>query len=74
MAEDKLIKNITIDELADMIQKGFAGQDKRFDKIEQDLTTIKGQLVDVVYKSEFNKLENRVADIENLLAMLAKKT
>jgi len=53
-------KKITIEKLAEMIANGFEGNDKRFDKIESDLTIIKGQLVDVVHKSEFDKLENRI--------------
>ncbi len=60
MAKNKLVKKITIDKLAEIINDGFNGQteymDKRFNKIEQDLTTIKGQ-----------------ADIENLLAIPGKK-
>ena len=67
MAKNKLIKNITIDQLAEMVQTGFTGQDRKLDKIEKDLTIIKGQLADVVHQSEFNSLESRVEYLENIL-------
>lgn len=73
MAKDKLVKNITINELADMVQKGFAGQDKRFDNVERNLAIIKSQLVGIVYKPDFDKLEMRVEYLENMLNLSAKK-
>jgi polyhydroxyalkanoate synthesis regulator phasin len=73
-------KNITIDDLAVMVQKGFAGQDEKFEKIDKkfddmkrDLTFIKGQLADVVHQSEFDKLEGRVEYLENMLKISASK-
>lgn len=67
-------KNITIEDLAKMVKEGF---DKtatveqvenleswvkvKFDRVEKDLTFIKGQLADVVHRSDFEKLEGRVA-------------
>lgn len=62
-------KNITIDDLAIMVQKGFDGQDNRFSKIEKDLSIIKGQLAGVIYKPDFDKLEMRVEYLENMLAV-----
>lgn len=77
MAKNNSGKRITIDNLAVMVQKGFSEQsetlNKRFDKIEKDLTIIKGQLVDVVHRSDFDKLENRVEYLENILNLPAKK-
>jgi hypothetical protein len=64
---------ITIDKLAEMVQKGFAGQDKKFDDLKKDLTFIKGQLADVVHQSEFDKLEGRVEYLENILKTSASK-
>ena len=64
---------ITIDKLAEMVQKGFTGQDKKFDDLKKDLTFIKGQLADVVHQSEFNKLEGRVEYLENILKVPASK-
>ncbi len=79
-------KNITIDDLAKMIKEGFDKTvtlvqfesqteifNKKFDKIEKDLTFIKGQLADVVHKSDFNKLESRVEYLENILNLPTKK-
>jgi len=73
-------KNITINDLAIMVQKGFTGVDlkfeqveKSFGKIEKDLTIIKGQLADVVHHSEFDKLESRVEYLENVLNLPSKK-
>jgi hypothetical protein len=69
-------KNITIDELAVMVQKGFAEQTEkftgiggRFDKVEKDLSIIKSQLAGVVYRPDFDKLESRVEYLENILAL-----
>lgn len=75
MAEEK---NITIDELALMIGKGFNGVDDkfkkaednadvRFNKIESRLKTIENKVGDVVYRNEFNKLDGKVKEIENIL-------
>ena len=64
---------ITIDKLAEMVQKGFTGQDKKFDDLKKDLTFIKGQLADVVHQSEFDKLEGRVEYLENILKIPARK-
>jgi hypothetical protein len=64
-------KEITINELAAMVQEGFAGQErsfgKRFEGIEKDLKIIKAQLADAVPRSEFQKLEHRVDYLENTL-------
>ena len=72
-----LMEKITINKLAEMVQKGFAGQDKKFDElkndIKKDLTFIKGQLADVVHQSEFDKLEGRVEYLENILKVPGSK-
>jgi len=75
MAKDKLIKKITIDQLAEMVQKGFekTASKEQFDKIEKNLTYIKGQLADVVHQSEFDRLEGRVEYLENILKVPASK-
>jgi len=71
---------ITIDKLAEMVQKGFSGQDEKFGKIDKkfedikkDLTFIKGQLADVVHQSDFDKLEGRVEYLENIIKIPANK-
>jgi len=73
MEKDKLIKNVTTDQLAEMIQKGFTGQDEKFNKIDQrlnkiDRTLIKiqGQLGNKVDQQEFEKLEGRVEYLEKI--------
>lgn len=77
MAKNNSGKKITTGGLAAMVQRGFSEQsemlNKRFDKIEKDLTTIKGQLVDIVYRSDFDELENRVEYLENILNVPVKK-
>ena len=84
MEKNKLIKNITIDKLAEIINTGFENQtkhfDKRFDdqadaingrfnKVENDLKHIKTQLTDVVHEPKFEKLETRVDYLENIMAV-----
>lgn len=46
---------------------------RRFDVIDTDLKMIKKQLDRVVFRQEFEKLEARVKDIEDLLAVVAKR-
>ena len=64
-------KNITIDELAAMVKKGFdkTASKEQLDKVEKDLAIIKSQLAGVVYKPDFDKLEMRVEYLENVLAL-----
>lgn len=45
----------------------------RFDKVDKDLKIIKERLTNVVYKSDFEKLERRVKYLENILDVPAKK-
>ena len=69
-------KNLTIDNLAVMMKNSFDGQaeivNKRFDKVEKDLSIIKSQLAGVVYRPDFDKLESRVKYLENVLILPAK--
>jgi len=62
-------KNITTDELAVMVQKGFNGVDSKLEQINKDLVIIKSQLAGVVYRPDFDKLESRVEYLENILAL-----
>jgi len=80
MLKDKLTKNITTDLLAEMIQKGFTGQDERsnkidqrlnkiddkLDKIDKTLIKIQGQLGNKVDQQEFEKMEGRVEYLEKV--------
>jgi len=54
-------KNITIDDLAIMVQKGFTQVDKRFERVDKRLDSIEGGMVT---KAEMNRrfdgLEDRV--------------
>jgi len=63
-------KNVTIDDLAVMVQKGFNGVDKRFD--EMATKTEMNARFDVVSK-RFDKVEARLGKIENLLSNDYKK-
>lgn len=79
-------RKITIDDLARMVKEGFdetARKDaleafqrwtmRRFDLIDTDLKIIKKQLDRVVFRHEFEKLETRVKDLEDLLAVVTKR-
>ena len=67
-------KNITIDDLARMIQKGFletAKKDevnKRFDKVEDRLERIE-KLMLADHKQRIEKLESDVKELKELLAV-----
>jgi hypothetical protein len=77
-------KLLTIDDLAVMVQKGFAESKtqvdeledstiERFTRIDHELKAIRKQLTNVVYRNEFEKLEERVKELENMFAMPQKK-
>ena len=67
-------KNITIDDLAGMVQKGFeetAKKDEvneRFDKIEDRLESIE-KLILTDHKRRIEKLEDEVKELRELLAV-----
>lgn len=74
-------KNITIDDLARIVQKGFletakkdemndrfARIDKRFDKVEYRLETIEKLLI-VDHRQRIEKLETEVKELKELLAV-----
>lgn len=67
-------KNITIEDLARMIQKGFletakkAEVDKRFDKVEDRLERIE-KLILADHKRRIEKLEIEVKELKELLAV-----
>lgn len=79
-----MTKEISINDLAVMIGKGFNSVDKKFEKLEGEMVTkkefkeamekidkhfktIDNKLDNVVYRSEFEKLENKVKEIETVL-------
>jgi len=76
-------KNLTIDELGRMIQRGFDGMDERFDSVEETfkkhaimlidhterLKRIEKRLEGIVYRREFEELETRVKMLEELLTV-----
>lgn len=76
-------KKVTIENLASMVQRGFLDIEEKvatkeqvtmgFDRIDQELKAIRKQLGNVVYRFEFEKLEDRVKDLENLLLAGNKK-
>ena len=77
-------KSMTIDDLARMVQTGFAESkahvdeqfnevDKHFAEIHHELKGIRKELLGVVYRPEFDDLKERVHDLEDMLAMPRKK-
>jgi len=69
MAKNKLVKNITIDELAQMVQEGFAktASKEQVDRIEKDIKEIKYDLKETTKRTD--KLEMQVDYVENVLAI-----
>lgn len=69
-------KNITIDGLAVMVQKGFEGakdeMNKRFDLVDKRFDKIEKLLIEE-HRRRIEKLENRVDYLENILALPTKK-
>lgn len=70
-------KAMTIDDLAGMVQKGFQETQTEMHAMEKrldhELKAIRKQLLGVVYRDEFEDLQERVKDLENMLAMPRKK-
>ncbi len=66
-------KNITIEKLAGMIQKEFDSIHQKLGKLDKNDEMILKRLEGVVYRTEFEKLEVRVAELEGLLAIGTKK-
>lgn len=57
-------KNVTIDDLAVMVQKGFDGVDKKFDQVDKRFEQVDKRFDSMVTKAEMNRrfdgLEDRV--------------
>ena len=66
-------KNITISDLARMTQKEFGAIHQQLNKLDRNDQTILKRLEGVVYRTEFEKLEVRVVELENLLAVNGKR-
>lgn len=70
MAKNKLIKNVTIDELAVIINKGFDGQmdylKKNFENINEKFAT-KDDLKNLVTKQDLNEIKKDVKYIKDNL-------
>jgi len=66
-------KNITISDLARMVQKEFGAINQQLNKLDRNDQTILKRLEGVVYRTEFEKLEVRVVELENLLAVNGKR-
>ena len=86
---EKRQKNKTEDRLGRMINKGFqttqdlfVGEIKvlkeemnnNFKKVNQQINNINRNVVDVVRLEDFNKLDGRVVDIEELINLKVKKS
>ena len=73
-------KEITIDDLARIVQGEFTAVQRKLDRLDKNMTrlatndqTILKRLEGVVYRTEFEKLEIRVKELENLLAINDKR-
>jgi len=76
----RIKKNITIDNLAGMVQRGFDSVDRRFDKVENTLKNfrdensleheeIKMRLSQIVYRFELEEVEKRLKRVETKLGI-----
>jgi hypothetical protein len=61
-------RNITIDDLAVMVQKGFTGADKRFDKVDERLERIENMLI-AEHRRRIEKLETDMRKVREILAV-----
>ena len=61
-------KSITTEDLARMVNKGFNGVDKRFDKVDDKLNRIEKLLI-AEHRRRIEKLEKDVRELKELLAV-----
>jgi archaellum component FlaC len=61
-------KNVTIEDLAVMVKKGFDSVDKRFDGVDERLDRIE-KLILADHKRRIERLEEQVKDLRDLLAV-----
>lgn len=61
-------KDITIEDLAGMVKKGFDGVDKRFDRVDNNLERIEKLLI-ADHRRRIEKLEIAVKQLKELLAV-----
>gem|GEM_PF-4427976 len=66
-------KSITIDGLAGMVQKEFTEINQQLKKLDKNDQVILKKLEGIVYRYEFDELQTRVKDLENLLAVGNKR-
>ena len=66
-------KEITIDDLARMVQKEFTGIQQQLKGLEKNDQAIMKKLDGIVYRHEFEELRLRVKELENLLAVNDRK-
>jgi len=79
----KLKKNVTLDDLAGMVKRGFDGVDKKFDEntkehklmmaklenLENGVEEIKLKLDQVAYRFEIQELDRRLKRVEAKLGL-----
>ena len=74
MKSMKKEKPMQIEDLAVMVQRGFNQVDEQFNGVHVELSAIRKQLTGVIYRREFDELEERVKELEDMLAMPKRKT
>ena len=66
-------RNITIDDLARMVQREFKEVNQKLNRLDKNDQTILKRLQGVVYHHEFDDLKMRVKRLEDLLVVNNKK-
>jgi hypothetical protein len=80
MMAKKIKKNVTLDDLAGMVKRGFDGVDKRLDRIEKafkefreenslEHEEIKLRLNQVAYRFELEEIDRRLKRVEAKLGL-----
>ena len=75
MENGKQNKNgkVTIEKLAQMTQGEFSRMDARFDKVDMTLKTILDVVLEIPSKKAFERLENKVENIDLRLTSVERK-
>ncbi len=67
---------ITLDDLANMVAKGFESVDKRFESMEERFESMEGKLGSMekrmATKEDLARLEHRVEEIHDIVTVLAE--
>ncbi|OGZ70394.1 MAG: hypothetical protein A3F47_00780 [Candidatus Staskawiczbacteria bacterium RIFCSPHIGHO2_12_FULL_38_11] len=65
--------NKKFDALTGEMRNGFKKVNENFKEVNEKINNISKNIIDVVHKEEFDRLESRVTDVEEVAELASKK-